>query len=162
MNGDEVGDRPPWYKSKPWHVSLAVFGLVAFLIISFTLQDDFGIPWDTTYRVGCAGACQAFIYKLGSDYRGERWPRISFWVALLVNLSLFFTPLVNRPTSRGELMLFALPDAVIVLVALIVSYRVEDAHQRAMRQQMILGLVVAVVFCAALFTAALMGPHPTR
>ena len=49
-----------------------------------------------------------------------------------------FTPLVNRPASRGEVMLFALPDAIIVLMARIVSYPVTDVHRRAMRQHMIL------------------------
>jgi hypothetical protein len=44
-------------------------------------------------------------------------------------------------------MLFALPDAVIVMTARIMSYRVSDVHQRAARQMMILGLVVAVVGC---------------
>ena len=56
-------------------------------------------------------------------------------------------------------MLFALPDAVILLAARIASYQVVDEHQRAMRQQMILALIVAVAFCATLFGLALMERH---
>jgi FtsH-binding integral membrane protein len=140
-------------------VSLALLGVVAFVIISIALEDEIGLPFNTTYRVVCAAMCLVFIFKLGLDYRGERWPRASFWVALLVNVGLFFTPLVNRPASRGELMLFALPDAIVVLAARIASYPVADEHQRAMRQQMILGLIVAVAFCATLFALMLMEPH---
>jgi hypothetical protein len=92
-------------------------------------------------------------------YPREQWPRISFWVALAVNVAIFFTPLVDRPASRGELMLFALPDAIVVLAARIASYRVTNVHQRAMRQQMIFGLVVAVAFCAILFTLVLIDPR---
>ena len=44
-------------------------------------------------------------------------------------------------------MLFALPDAVVVMTARIASYRVADVHQRANRQLMILGLSVAVLSC---------------
>lgn len=128
----------------------------------FTLEDEVGIPFASTFRVGCAAACLLFIYKLGTDYPGERWPRFSLWIALIVNIGIFFTPLVDRPASRGELMLFALPDAIVVLVALLVercvSYPVADVHQRAVRQQIILGLVLAIAFCAILFTLVLIAP----
>jgi undecaprenyl pyrophosphate phosphatase UppP len=140
-------------------LSLALLGTIAFVIIGIALKSQIGLPLDTTYRVACAAICLAFIFKLGSDYHGERWPRTSLWIALLLNVGLFFTPLVNRPASRGELMLFALPDAIIVLAARIASYSVVDEHQRAMRQQMILGLIVAVSFCAILFALALIEPH---
>ncbi|HEX4737441.1 MAG TPA: hypothetical protein VH331_07760 [Allosphingosinicella sp.] len=143
-------------------VSLALLGVAAFVAIGGVLEKEAGLPFDTSYRAACAAACLLFIFKLGSDYPGERWPRTSLWIALLFNVGLFFTPLVDRPTSRGELMLFALPNAVIVLAARIASYPVVDDHQRAMRQQMILGLVVAVAFCAILFAFALMEPHTTR
>jgi hypothetical protein len=162
MSVSGLQDRPPWFKSKLGCAILAILGILAFLAVSFTLQDQLGISWDTTYRVACAGGCQAFIYKLGSDYRENRRPDVSFWLALLVNGGLFFTPLFDRPASRGEVMLFALPDAILVLVVRIASYHADDVHQRAIRQQMILGLVVAVVFCVALFTAVLLGPQPTH
>lgn len=90
------------------------------------------------------------------DYPTERWPHVSVWIALVVNAAIFFTPLVDRPASRGELMLFALPDAIIVLGARIASYQVIDDHQRATLQMMILGFVVAVVFCLVLYTIILL------
>lgn len=142
-----------------WHLTLALLGIAAFVTIGIELENDLGIPSDTTYRVVLAAMCLLVIFKLELDYPGEQWPRTSLWVALLVNVGLFFTPLVDRPASRGELMLFALPDAIIVLVARILSYPVGDEHQRAMRQQMILALIVAVAFCAILFTLLLIEPH---
>jgi hypothetical protein len=159
MNGYRPDDGPPWYKPRLWHVSLALLGIVALVIISFLLEDEIGVPVDTSYRIICAAACLIFIYKLGADYPGERWPQISLWVALLVNVAIFFTPLVNRHASRGEVMLFALPDAVVVLVAVIASYRAVDIHQRATRQTMILGLIVALVFCVGLFAITLAQMH---
>jgi hypothetical protein len=61
-------------------------------------------------------------------------------------------------TEPGELMLFALPDAMIVLGIRIASYHVGDEHQRAMRQMMILGLVVAATFCSILYALILLHP----
>jgi hypothetical protein len=136
-------------------VSLALLAIVGFVAIGVVLQNKTGLSFNTTYRVVCAALCLGFILKLGSDYSQQRWPKVSFWAALLVNISLFFTPLVDRPASRGEVMLFALPDAIIVLVALLLSYKVVNQQQRANRYTMILGLVVAVVFCVVLFTLTL-------
>ncbi len=56
-------------------------------------------------------------------------------------------------------MLFALPDAVVVLLARIVSYRVTDDHQRSKRQAMTVGLVVASIFCSILFAVTLIQVH---
>jgi hypothetical protein len=142
--------------SKGREASLWVLGLVVLLVIGFTLEDDFGVPFATTLRVALVGSCQFFIYKLGSDYPGEQWPRIGFWASLVVNIAIFFTPLVDRPAYRGEAMLFALPDAIVVLTARTASYPVTDVHQRAIRQQMILGLIVAIAFCVILFTLTLI------
>jgi hypothetical protein len=144
---------------KRWQAGLWFLGFVALLVVGFTLEDEVGIPFATTLRVVCVGFCQFFIHKLGADYPEEQWPRISFWVALVVNIAIFFTPLVDRPASRGELMLFAVPDAIVVFGARIASYNVVDVHQRAVRQQMILGLVFAVALCAILFTLVLMDPR---
>jgi hypothetical protein len=138
---------------------LALLGIVVFVIISIALEDEIGLPFDTTYRIACASACLVFIWKFISDYPGERWPQISFWIAVIVTLGIFFTPLVNRPTSRGELMLFALPDAIIVLVTRIAFYRVVNENQRAMRMHMIFGLIVAVAFCSILFALTLVEAH---
>ena len=38
--------------------------------------------------------------------------------------------------SRGEVMLFALPDVIILLLVRLATYQVTDDHKRAMRQQM--------------------------
>jgi hypothetical protein len=141
MNGNRVEGSAPWCKSGLCYLGLGLVGLAAFLFISIALEDKFGVPSDTTYRIVCAVACVGCIYKLGGDYPGERWPETSMWLALLVNGGLFFTPLVDRPASRGEVMLFALPDIIILLVARIASYPVETVHQRAMRQQMIRALL---------------------
>ncbi|SDA20585.1 hypothetical protein SAMN03159340_01282 [Sphingomonas sp. NFR15] len=59
-------------------------------------------------------------------------------------------------------MIFALPDSIVVLAALIASYKVESVHERAMRQQMIFGFIIALGFSAVMFTLILIGPHPQR
>jgi FtsH-binding integral membrane protein len=159
MDGYRVDDRPPWHESYAVRVGLALLGIIAFDVIGIAPENLIGLPFDTTYRVACAVICLLFIYDLGRGYPGEQWHRVSLWVALIVNAGLFFTPLVSRPASRGEVMLFALPDVVIVLIARIASYPVKDDHQRAMRQQMILGLIVAVVICVVLFGLTLAGPR---
>ncbi len=147
MDGLKKNGDPRSEPSKLREMGLWLLGIVVVLVIGFTLEDEVGIPVATTLRIATAAICLLFIYKIGLDYPGERWPRISLWIALVVNVAVFFTPLVDRPPSRGELMLFALPDAVVVMTARIASYRVADVHQRANRQLMILGLSVAVLSC---------------
>jgi hypothetical protein len=137
---------------------LWLLGLAAFLIVALTLESEVGIPSDTTLRVACIVLCQYFIYKLRDDTE-ERWPRFAFWGALAVNLTILFSPLANRPASRGELMLFAAPDAIVVLGVITLTYRVTDAHQRAIRQQLIVGLILAVAIYATLFTVMVIDPH---
>ena len=139
-----------------------ILGIAAFVIIGITLEDEAGISFATTYRIACGGACLFFIWQLGLDYPGERWPRIALMVAFLVNVSMFFTPVFDRPASRGEIIMFALPDAIICLAARIFSYSVTDEHQRAVRQQLVLGLVLAVAFCAVLFFFASIRPATVR
>lgn len=135
---------------------LALLGIGVFVTIGFALEDMTGLPIDTTYRIACAGMCLFLVFKIGSDYPGELWPKVALGLALLVNSALFFTPLLARPASRGELMIFLLPDAVILLAARTFSYRATDAHQRAVHQQLIVGLVVATAVCAALFALMLI------
>jgi hypothetical protein len=136
--------------SRMGRVALALIGVLAFLLVGILLE-SFGVPLDLTYRIACAiGALVLMIY-LGRDYTAERWFRISLCLALLVNLGLFFTPLVNGPTSRGELILFAVPDGVIVLTARILTYRAMNAEQKATRTHMIAGLIAAVALCSVLF-----------
>jgi hypothetical protein len=101
---------------------LALLGIAAFVITAFALEDYLGLPSATTLRIATAAACLIFIYNVGThDFPGARWPRVALLVALLADVAIFFTPLVDRPPSRGELMLFALPDLVIFLLAWLVS-----------------------------------------
>lgn len=156
MDGYQFDGEAVARASKRREAVLWVLSLLGLIVIGIMLEDDVGIPFATTLRVACVGFCQFFIYKLGADYPGEQWPRVSFWAALAVSIAIFFTPLVDRPASRGELMLFAPPDAILTLTARIASYPVADDHQRAMRQQMILGLIVAIAFCVILFGLTLV------
>lgn len=143
-------------------IGITLGAVIGAVVIGIALDKELGIPFATTYRIACAVACLAFIFNLGIYYPSERWPRVGFSVALLVNVMLFFTPLMDRPASRGEIMLFALPDAIVVLVALIASYKVGDVHQRAVRQQMVFGLIVALVFCAILYSLILINPYAPK
>lgn len=145
----------PRFRTSGW----ILLGVVAFVAIAVMLESRFSVPFDMTYRIACAVACVTFIGKLAADYPGERWPWIALSIALLVNIGLFFTPMVDRPASRGELMIFALPNAVVVLIARIASYCVADERQRAMRQLMILALVVVILFGAVLVAATIAAPH---
>lgn len=140
---------------------LVLLGVVAFVAAAAVLENRFLVPFDTTYRIACAAICLVVIGKLASDDPTERWPRIALGIALLVNIGLFLTPVVERPASRGEMMIFALPDTVIVLLVGILSYSVTDLHRRAMRQQMILALIGASALCAVLMIAALGTATPT-
>lgn len=151
MSDSQPCDRKPWIRSWPLRVGLMLLGIAVFVAMGIVIENEIGLSFWTTYRVACAGICLFLILKLRFDYPGERWPLISFWIALFVNGALFFTPLVNRPASRGELMLFLFPDLIIVLVARILTYRVTSVEQRASRQMMVLGLIGAVIFCAVLF-----------
>ncbi len=135
-------------------------GIVAFAAMGEVLQDRFHIPFDTTYRIACALVCLAFIAKLGWDSPGETWPWIGLGLATLVNLALFFTPVFDHQASRGEIMIFASPDAVVVLAARIRDYAVADDHHRAVRQQMVLGLAIAMVVSALLLATMFIPDRP--
>lgn len=143
-------------------LGLALGGVIGAVAIGIPLDNYLGVPFATSYRIACALMCLAFIFKLVKDYPEESWPRIGFAASLLINVVLFFTPAMNRPASRGELMIFALPDAIVVLVALIASYKVVDVHQRAVRQQMIVGLVVALALCTILFSLIFIDPQASK
>jgi hypothetical protein len=132
-------------------LGLALLGMGAFLVVGVALEHYVGLPFDTTYRVGCAAACLLFIYTLRSDFPEALWPKASFWLALLINVGIFFTPLTDRPGSRGEIMIFATPDVVVTLIARIATFRPTDQNQRAARLQLIVGLLFAVMFCAVIF-----------
>ncbi|MEO7277344.1 MAG: hypothetical protein ABIW33_04910 [Sphingomicrobium sp.] len=136
-----------------------LFGIAALLAVGFTLEAEFGFPIDATLRIGCIGFCQYLIYAVGKDYRTQRWPWIAFWCALALNVIILFSPLTDRPASRGEIMLFAPVDTAVLLIAAIAAFKVDNVHQRAMRQQMYLGLVVATSLCAFILAATLMDPR---
>jgi hypothetical protein len=143
-------------------LALTFGGIIGAIAIGIALENGLGIPVDTTYRVECAIACLLFILKLQRDDPTDQWPKHGLIGSAIINFLVFLTPLLSRPASRGELMVFALPDTIIVLIALIAFYMVETVHQRAVRQQMIFGLIVALGFSAVMFTLILIGPHPQR
>lgn len=139
--------------------AFCIVAVIALVLIAFALEANFGIATDTTIRVACVGVCLFFIRGFAKDYPGQSWHQIGLWLSLVVDIAIFFTPLVDRPASRGELTLFALPDAIVVFSARIATYSVTDDHQRAMRQQMVLGLVVAIAFSAFAFVPFFVGAH---
>lgn len=149
-------------KSGLWRFYLALLGIVAFLTLAIGLDHYTGVLFAFTFHVACASACLFFIAKIGLDYPGERWPRIALVIALLVNIGLFFSPLRHLPASKGDILLFRAPDAAIMLATRTFSYRVTNDHQRAVRQQMILGLILASALCAALLSLVLIHPHTSH
>ncbi len=131
-------------------VLLILFASFALLGSVIALNEIFSLPGEMTIRIFCAGMCLFFIYELRNEYRGESWPQISFWIAVPINVGLFFTPLLKAPLSRKEFVIFALANAIIVLLVRIPSYHVEDDRQRAVWQQMVLALIVFVVLLVAI------------
>ena len=87
------------------------------------------------------------------DFPGEKWPQRVFWVSLLVNIGVLFSPLVDRPASRGELALFLLPDGFVVLIAMIAH---NQALARSVRAQLIATVVVFTAACAALLALVIL------
>ena len=148
--------------SRLLRLCIVFLGIIAFVLIAVELEGHLGIPVAFTFRVACASACLFLIAKLGADYPGERWPQISFVMALLFNIALFFSPLSKFPASKGDILFFGMPDAAIVLAARIVTYRVADDHQRAVRQQMILGLILSLAFCAIVLSIMFIPDRTTH
>ncbi len=140
---------------KNWFTFLGgiLFGAMAVALDYLSI-----IPFAVTFRVGCAGGCLIFIYMIGSDYPGERWPRIALFIALLFNVGMFFSPLAGFPASKGDILFFGVPDLVILLAARAFSYPVADAHRRAVRQQLFVGLILALAFCAMILSILLFHP----
>jgi len=136
-----------------------LLGIIACLVIAFTLENKVGIPVAVTLRIVCAGMCLFLMFKIGSDYPGQRWPRVALAIAALFNFAMFFSPLAELPASKGDIMFFAAPDAVIFLAARTFTYPVTDVHQRAVRQQLIVGLILASAACAILMSILLI-PEP--
>lgn len=146
-------------KSRLWWLCLTFLGIIAFVTVAIELENRVGIPFALTFRVACASACLLLIVKIGADYPGERWPRVAILIALLFNLSLFFSPLAHLPASKGDILFFGMPDAAIVLAARTVFYSVTNDHQRGVRQQMIVGLILALGFCAIILAIMFIPAH---
>lgn len=116
-------------------VVLSLLGIIVFVVFAITLENEIGIPFAVTLRVACAGMCLSLMFKIAQDYRGQKWPKIALAIAALFNFAMFFSPLATLPASKGDIMFFAAPDAVIFLAARTLTYPVTDVHQRAVRQQ---------------------------
>jgi len=139
-------------KSKSARGVIVILAMLALVGLGTAI----GLSFDTSYRIACAAACIIFIASLALDYPDDLWPKIGLIAATLINAGLFLTPVFHRPSSRGELMLFALPDAIALLSVRLAYFSVSTDHERAQRQMVIFGLVVAVVFCAVLYSVLLL------
>jgi hypothetical protein len=149
-------------KSRLGKLCLAFLSIALFLVFGTVLESLFGFPFYTTYRIACAGACVGLMAKIGQEYSGQRWPWVAVSVALATNIGLFFTPLFDRPASRGEVMVFALPDIAIFLAVRAATYPTADAHQRAVRQQLIVGVILAVAVSAIILATGLIPERGDR
>jgi len=143
-------------RSRIFKAVLALLGIAAFAAFGIILENETGFPMDTTYRIACAAACLFLMAKAVSEYPGQKWPLIALLSAMMINCGLFLTPLFDRPASRGEILMFALPDATVFTAARAASYPVADEHQRAVRQQLVVGVILAVALSALIFASALV------
>lgn len=123
-------------------VCIGLAAVSAFLCASLILR-GFGVSFDTSYRMACAAISSAWVYWLKFDLPDEKWPQQAFLVSLLINIGILFSPLIDRPASRGEIMLFFLPDGFVVMIAMI-------AHNQRLALSVLTQLIATIV----LFTAA--------
>jgi len=143
--------------SRLMQLFVTLLGIAVTLAIAFTLESKVGVPVAVTLRIIVASVCLFVMFKIGSDYAGKIWPKIALVVAAIFNFLMFFSPLAKMPASKGDIMFFAVPDAVIFMAARTFTYPVSDVHTRAVRQQLIVGLVLALAFCAIIM-AILLAP----
>jgi peptidoglycan/LPS O-acetylase OafA/YrhL len=139
-------------------LALVALLVVAMLMTTWVLESQFGVSADTSHRVYCALGGIIIIYSWGFDEPNNRWLRFALPAALLANIGIFFTPLVDRPVSEGrggDFLLFVLPSIVIMFSTRIAMLPVNSVRDRATRQELILWLVVAVIVCAVIFAIAL-------
>jgi hypothetical protein len=146
MSSDDAEDFESGRERSLREVGLALAGVAAFLFVSLVLR-GFGIHFDTSYRVACAAASSALVYSLKSGFPDEKWPQRAFWISLLINIGILFTPLVDRPASRGEIILFFLPDGFVAAIAMIAHNR---SWAASVRTQLIATIVLFAAACAAL------------
>lgn len=158
----EATSEPRTFKSRLRTLCFVLLGIVFCLTFGIVLENETGFPFYSTYRIVCAGMCLGLMAKVSSEYPGERWPWVALSIALATNIVFFFTPLFDRPASRGEIMLFALPDVAIFMAARVVSFPVTDDHQRAVRQQLIVGVMLAIAFSTILLSTALIPARQDR
>lgn len=149
-------------KSRLWRLGLCVLGIAMLVTTGILLEEYAGIPFAITYRLACTGACMWLLIGFASDYPGERWPWIATAMTALVDVGLIVTVLRPLPASKGDLILVSLPAAIIFLFARIVNYDAPDLHRRAVRQQMILALVLAIAFAGIFFGLVVMIPAKGR
>jgi drug/metabolite transporter (DMT)-like permease len=149
-------------KSRLGNALVWLFGIAVFVTIAIVLEDQMGIPFALTFRIACASACIVPMYKTLGEYPGEKWPLIALLVAFLFNFTMFFSPLAKLPASKGDILFFALPDVAIFMAARAWTYPVTDVHQRAVRQQLIVGLILAIAVCALFMSLLLLPPHTTH
>ena len=134
---------------------VTLIGVALTLAMAFVLESATGISVAVTLRIIVAGVCLFVMFKIGGDYPGEKWPKIALAIAAIFNFAMFFSPLAKMPVSKGDLMFFAVPDAVIFLAFRTFTYPVTDIHTRAVRQQLIVGLILALAFCAIIMSILL-------
>lgn len=135
---------------------LVLLGIIAFALISAALKNLINLSNDQSYRLLCIAISLFMMWAYRKTFPKIRYFWISFWIALIVNFAIFLTPLVERSASRGEVLLFALPNSIIFLTALTLSYSVVDDRSRAMRQYMLLGIIVAILFSMILYASILI------
>lgn len=140
-----------WPRTTRGRALLLAVGLPAFVMLMIFFENNLGISSDTTLRVLCAVIAPIVIYPCLTD-PDSPWMRFGLILAIAINVGILFTPLVDRPTaSRGEFFLFAFPSLVVLLSARVASFQVLTVRDRAVRQQLILGLIVSVLACVTLF-----------
>lgn len=133
---------------------LVLVGVGLLVAGSIILEDRLEIPVDVFYRAACATISLWMMIRIGQAYRPDTWPLLAVATAIAVNVAMFFTPIVQRPASRGEILLFAAPDVLIFLIFRTANFRVVDEQSRAVRQQLIVGTIIVATFCALLLSAA--------
>lgn len=146
--------------SRFFKLVMMLIGVGIWLASAMTLENVTGISVDTTYKVTCAIVCVGFMAHVAANYPSERWPWMAVAVACLFNAGLFFTPVLGHPASRGEIMFFAFPDVSIFTLARAVTYPAKDVHERAVRQQIFMGLFFAVALSAIILAAGFIPDRP--
>lgn len=145
--------------------AIGLGGVATFVAFGIFLEEQAGVSFWTTYRIACAAVPLWFFAKIAQDYAGERWPRRALLVAATFNIALLVSPFSQTPATKGDLLFFGLPDAIIFMIARVITYKATDLHGRAVRQQLIAGVVLALAVCAILFATLLIPdaqPHCVR